>query len=87
MAAKVIFQMATVKGVFVSLKKICSKPTLDSEQQSKGKDEWKERVKEKVRSVPSGRRGFSGEQQKMYFGQKELLLEASDPLFHQKALA
>lgn len=52
---------------------------------SRGKDKWKERLKEKVHHVPSGRRrGFSGEQQ--FWGQ-ELLLEASDLLFHQKALA
>lgn len=76
--------MATVKGVFVS-SKICSNRHLT--KFSKGKDKWKERLKEKVRNVPSGRRGFSGEQQKMYFGGKKLLLEVSDPLFHQQALA
>lgn len=67
MAPKVIFQMATVKGVFVS-SKICSNRHLT--KGSKGKGKWKERLKEKVRNVPSRRRGFSGEQQKMYFGEK-----------------
>lgn len=67
MAQKVIFQMATVKGVFVS-SKICSNRHLT--KCSRGKDKWKERLREKVRYVLSGRRGFSGEQQKMYFGEK-----------------
>lgn len=55
MAQKVIFQMATVKGSFVS-SKICSNRHLT--KCSEGKDKWKERLKEKVRSVPDGRRGF-----------------------------
>lgn len=53
---------------------------------SKGKDKWKERLKERVRNVPHGRREFSGEQKKYFWG-KEFLLEVSDRLFHQKALA
>lgn len=75
MAQKVIFQMATVKGSFVS-SKICSNRHLT--KCSEGKDKWKERLKEKVRSVPDGRRGFcfsGGERAR------------SEPLFHQKALA
>lgn len=66
---KVIFQMATVKGAFVH-----SKTNWHLTNFSKGKDKWKERLKEKVRSVPSRRRGFSDEQWKMYFGEKRRLI-------------
>lgn len=82
MAHKVIFQTATVKRSLCVLKNLFQHLTECGE----GKDKWKERLKEKVRNVPRGRRGFSGEQKK-YFGEKEFLLEASDLLFHQKALA
>lgn len=50
---------------------------------AKGSANGKKDSKKKVRSVPSGRRGFSGEQQKDVFWAKELLLEVSDPLFHR----
>lgn len=65
MAHKVIFQTATVKRSLCVLKNLFQ----DLTKCGKGEDKWKERLKEKVRNVPRGRRGFSGEQKK-YFGKK-----------------
>ncbi len=85
MAQKVIFQMATVKGSLCTLKK--SAPTDTWISAAKGKDKWKERLQEKVRSVPDGRRVFSGEQEKLYFGERSSFWRLLSCFFLQQALA
>lgn len=84
MAQKVIFQMATVKGVFVS-SKICSNRHLT--KCSKGKGQMERKSQRESTQCTQWEEGIFWWAAKDVFWGKEVLLEASDLLFHQKALA
>lgn len=64
------------------LGRICSNKPLT--KCKRGKYKWKEALKEKARGVPGGRRGFSGQRQRMYFGQKSFFCRLLIPCFPRR---